>query len=177
MIFFEGLHSIIECIYLNDTLSDKIGSCNVFINPENIKYLTGRTVIVNDYSYPIENIEQLIDNNCKVISRIYSDVDGVDVQPYITRINFNVMWNGRILNELEDLEKDEVWEQGGCSFSLEDYILYFPKIKILDNDPRIIDSYGNLSALGWALHQVGINLDEKTPFSNLDILKTKKINL
>lgn len=177
MIYFEGLDSIIECVYLNETLGDKIGSCNIFVNPENIKYLSGRTVIINDYNYPQENIKQLLDNKCKVISRIFTDIDEVDVQPYITRINFYIMWNGRILNELEDLEKDETWDQGDCSFSLENYILYFPKIKIIKDDPRIKDSFGNLSALGWALHQVGVNLDEKTPFNNLDLLKTKKINL
>lgn len=170
MIYFEGLDSIIECIYLNETLSEKIGSCNVLVNPENIKYLIGRTIIINDCSYPEENIRTLLDNRCKVISRIYTDNPEVDVQPYITRPNFYIMWNGRTLQNLSDIS----WDNGECSFDLKDYILYFPKISDI-KDPRIVDSYGNLSAYGWALHQVGVNLDAKTPYVNLDILKTKKI--
>ena len=40
MIYLEGLESIIESIYLNDGLSDRVGECKVLVNPENPKYLT-----------------------------------------------------------------------------------------------------------------------------------------
>ena len=49
MIYLEGLESIVECIYLNDELDNKISSCDVFVNPESIKYLTGKTIIINMY--------------------------------------------------------------------------------------------------------------------------------
>jgi len=37
-----------------------------------------------------------------------------------------------------------------------------------------MDSYGNLTVLGWALQQVGINLVSGA-FTDLDIVKTEKI--
>ena len=68
MIYLEGLESVIESVYLNDPVSDKVGECKVLVNPENIKYLTGRTIILTgNKPYPEEKITKLLDNGCKII--------------------------------------------------------------------------------------------------------------
>lgn len=172
MIYLEGIESIIESVYLNDKLSDKVGECKVLVNPENIKYLTGRTIILTgNKPYSEEKISRLYENGCKIISRTYIDNPNVEVQPYILRLCFEVMWNGRIIRSCLDISdlldsKDIVYKSG---------ILYFPKI--YDPGISVQDEFGNLNCIGWALQQVGINIKEDTPFINLDILKTGKILL
>lgn len=174
MIYLEGLESVVECIYLNDELDNKVSSCNVFVNPDNIKYLTGKTVIINVGDYPKEKIEQLLKNGCKVISRICCDIEGVEVRPYILRINPNVKWNGRVVKDYSNFT-DLLDETNDCEFSVDDYVLYFPKISSIGiGDSRAMDSYGNLTAVGWVLQQVGVNLVGGV-FTDLDIVKTEKI--
>ena len=172
MIYLEGLESVIESVYLNDPVSDKVGECKVLVNPENIKYLTGRTIILTgNKPYPEEKITKLLDNGCKIISRVYTENPNIEVQPYILRLCFDIMWNGRVINSCLDVpdlfNSEEILYKSG--------VLYFPKIY----DPRILvqDNYGNLNCIGWALQQVGINIKKDTPFTNLDILKTGKIIL
>ena len=125
VVHFNGLDSIIESIYLEDRLGSRIGDCNVFVNPENIKYLVGKLVIINSLSYPTENIQELVDNGNKVVSRIRTDST-----------------------------------------------LYFPKL-----DPScydVMDAGGNLTALGWALHQVGVKVRDGLNFPHLDLIKLGK---
>lgn len=174
MIYLEGLESIVECIYLNEELDNRVSACNVFVNPESIKYLAGKTVIINKLDYPTENIEQLVKSGCKVISRVYTEQEGVEVKPYILRINQNIQWNGRVIETYDDFT-DLLDETNDCEFSIDDYILYFPKISsITVGDSRAMDSYGNLTAVGWVSQQVGVNLSDSA-FIDLDIVKTKKI--
>ena len=92
MIFYEGLESIIECIYLEENISNKSSDCDIFVNPENIKYLIGKLVIINSIEYPIENIKTLLENNCRVISRIHFDIEGIEIRPYILKLNFNIIY-------------------------------------------------------------------------------------
>ena len=47
MIYLDGLDSIIECVYLDESINDKNNLCDIFVNPENIKYLTGKVIIIN----------------------------------------------------------------------------------------------------------------------------------
>lgn len=174
MIYLEGLESVIECVYLNDELDNRVSSCNVFVNPMNIKYLTGKTVVINVSDYPRELIDELVKNGCKVISRVYIDHPGVEVKPYILRINPNIIWNGRVLEDFDNFT-DLLSSTNDCEFSIDDYILYFPKISsISSGDSRAMDSYGNLTVIGWALQQVGVNLVSGV-FTDLDIVKTGKI--
>lgn len=174
MIYLEGLESVVECIYLNEELDNRVSSCNVFVNPENIKYLTGKTVIINVGDYPKEKIEQLVKNGCRVISRVYTDIENVEVRPYILRINTNIQWNGRVVTNYVEFT-DLLDETNECEFSVDDYVLYFPKISsIKPGNPRAMDSYGNLTSIGWALQQVGVNLVDSA-FTDLDIIKTEKI--
>ena len=168
MVYFNGLESIIESIYLEDRLGNKIGDCNVFINPENTKYLVGKSVIINSLTYPVEHITELLDNGCKVVSRIKVDRRDIIFQPYIIRISLGIMYNGRIVTgkvDLEDILRDF------CSFP--ESTLYFPKL-----DPlcyNVMDKQGNLSGIGWALHQVGVRIRDGLDFQDLDIIKLGKI--
>jgi hypothetical protein len=77
MIFLNGIESIIESTYLNETISTKISSCNIFVNPKNIKFLARKTVIINIVDYPEECIQQLLNNECKVISRVKYDIKAI----------------------------------------------------------------------------------------------------
>lgn len=173
MIYFSGLDSIIESIYLSDILDNKVGPCGVFINPQNVKYLTGKTVILNMCDYPDNDIDTLVNNGCHVISRTYNKRDDIEVQPYIMRINPDIMWNGEILNELTE-NFDSILDKDICKYDISKNTLYFPKI-YKTGIYKIEDEYHNLTALGWALQQVGINIKQSTVFENLDIIKTGKI--
>ena len=171
MIFLDGLNSIIESIYLNENISNKPGNSTIFINPLNVKYLVGKIIIINIVNYPSEKIDILLSNNCKIISRVFIENPQIEISPYILKLDFNIMWNGRILNIFESLNK--ILEDDDCSFDVNSGVLYFPKISYIPEEA--VDEQGNLSSLGWVLQQVGINVKENTPFKNLDILKTKKI--
>ena len=168
VVHFNGLDSIIESIYLEDRLGSRIGDCNVFVNPENTKYLVGKLVIINSLSYPLELVSDLVDNGNSVISRIKTGVDGVLLQPYIIRVSEGIMYNGRVVSG--KMSEDEIL-QDYCSFP--DSTLYFPKL-----DPQcydIMDAGGNLTALGWALHQVGVKVRNGLNFPHLDLIKLGKI--
>lgn len=53
-------------------------------------------------------------------------------------------------------------------------VLYFPKLLNLP-ESVLMDSLGNLTSLGWAEHQVGINLGKS--YLDMDLLKTNKVIL
>lgn len=182
MIYFDGLGTIIESIYLNDVINikeKKFGSDNLcYVNPKSTKYLVGKTVVINTLEYPVEKIQELVNNDCDVITRVfYPDLPFLNLQPYILRLNPNIMWNGQTIDDFKDLDK--LYIENQCHLNWESYILTFPKIKLntcLDNF-ALVDSFGNLSVLGWALQQVGVNIlsSKETKFCDLDIYKTKKL--
>lgn len=173
MIYFNGVESVIECVYLSEDLDNKLGSCDVFINPTNVKYLTGKIVILNNPKYPESNIDILSSNGCKIISRTFRDRSDLEVQPYILRINECLEWNGMVLQDLQE-DLDILLDKDICRYDINRGILYFPKIYKTGNY-KTTDDYGNLSGLGWALQQVGINIKRNTVFENLDIIKTGKV--
>ena len=169
MIYFDGISSVLESVYLNERLGNKSSGCNVFVNPENTTYIAGKIVIINTTDYPEEKLKELLRNGCKVISRVYNDNPEVMVHPYILRVDTNIQWNGR---ELIGGKPKEVLENG-----LMDYdsgVCYFPKLPAVDKKD-IVDPYGNLTIFGWALQQVGQNILPGSEFSNLDLVKTKKV--
>lgn len=176
MVYLEGLESIIECIYLNEELDNKISTCEVFVNPSDVKYVVGKTVIINVLGYPKNMVDALLKNNCRIISRVYDiENEKIEVRPYILRLNTNIQWNGRLVEDYGDNLTD-LLERNECDFSIDDYMLYFPKIKSLDKgNSKTMDLYGNLTAVGWALQQVGVNLSSNSTFTDLDIVKTKKL--
>lgn len=172
MINLEGISSLIESIYLKESVGNRQGICNIFVNPESVSYLAGKTIIINMPDYPEEKLEILKNNGCKIISRIYTNIGYIEVQPYILRVDFDILWNGRTLGD--DTETDEILSEGDSCFDEDNGILYFPKIVYKDKS-KLMDSWGNLNCIGWALQQVGINVKTDTPFINLDIIKTKKV--
>ena len=185
MIYFDtDFSSIIESIYLNERISSSLSRSNVIVNPIRLDYLFGKTIVINDPDYNWSNATILSQQRCKIISRLDVSFPNVDVNPYIIRINTNIMWNGEEL-DLSDknmsmsdifnyLVSDDENDYSGPRFRYNENkcCLYFPKLKIKGSE-SIKDLSGNLTALGWALHQVGVNQVDK--FINMDLLKTKKI--
>ena len=176
MIYLSGLDSIIESIYLSDLISTQIGKAQIFVNPnQRLKYLTNKTIIITNNDYSVDYINQLVDGGNKVISRVYFNTDKVEIQPYIIRINDKIRFNGREIAE-DSIEKiDDILLKGYGEYDEKEKRLYFPKIKIMDKETEpYMDQYNNLTGLGWALHQVGVNMKEG-PLVNLDLLKLKKV--
>lgn len=174
----NGLDAFVESIYLQEEIDPSVSS-SIHVNPDNPTYITGKIVIINMTDYPAEKINTLVKNKCKVISRVFYDISEIEINPYIIQPCFDVMWNGKegdidgdnleelLKNRKEDLE----W-----SMIFPDYKLYFPKI-VYSNKNYVIDSFGNLTYLGWISQQLGINLlGDNTPFKDLDLIKTKKID-
>jgi hypothetical protein len=83
-----------------------------------------------------------------------------------------VRWNGVDREEFPRIGLSTLFEEDQCSFSTSDYVLHFPRIH---SRKGTTDEEGNLTALGWVLQQVGVNIKEDTPFVNLDIIKTGKV--
>jgi hypothetical protein len=174
MIYLSSLEAIIESIYLEDSLSGKIGECNVFVNPDNVKYITSKTIIISVPDYDVEKIKELLRNGCKIISRVYYDMPEIEISPYILRVNFGMMWNGKIIKDSYQGSRNLI-DTNSVEYNNELETLYFPQI--YSSDIKATDQFGNLTSLGWALQQVGVNVKTNTPFVNLDILKTGKVEL
>jgi hypothetical protein len=174
MIYLSSLESIIESVYLEDSLSGKVGECNVFVNPDNVKYITAKTIIISVPDYDIEKIKELLGNGCKIISRVYYDLPEIEICPYILRVNFGMMWNGKIIKESYQGSRNLI-DTNSVEYDSETETLYFPQI--YNPAVKVTDQFENLTSLGWALQQVGVNVKTNTPFVNLDILKTGKIEL
>jgi hypothetical protein len=175
MVYLSGLDSIIESIYLDDLLSNQMGRSQIFVNPDQIKYITNKTIIISKNGYSLDDVNRLVDNGNKVISRIFFDTDKVEIQPYIIRVNNKIQFNGRYVDEDKIGKIDDIMLKGYCEFDETEHCLYFPKINMFDkNSDLYMDSYNNLTSYGWALQQVGINL-KKCPFVDLDVIKLKKV--
>lgn len=182
MIYFSGLDSIVESLYLGEVLDDRLGSCKIFVNPSNISYLTGRVVIINSLDYSKESIITLLNNMNKVISRVDLgyDISGVQFEPYIIRPNFDLMWGGDELriddSDLDNLDYvlDKILDS--CSYVSERGKLFFPKLIGSGVSSISIDRDNNLTFIGYALQQVGVNIRTDIHFLDLDILKTKKLS-
>lgn len=172
----NGLDAFVESIYLQEEIDPSVSSL-IHVNPDNPTYITGKVVIINMIDYSTDKIKLLVKNKCKVISRIVYDVDDIEINPYIIRPCFDVMWNGGngVVDNLDEFLKNKI-ETLEWNVVFPDYKLYFPKVIYQKN--YVKDSYGNLTYLGWISQQIGINVleEDRTPFSNLDLIKTKKID-
>lgn len=169
-IFGSDLGSLTEGVYLGIPITDNQRNFNIAVNPSRITYLINKTVIINRFDYPVENINPLLKNRNKIISRIWFGDDIMEnilFDPYLPRLNMNIIWNGDILNELGEKNEDI---QEKAHYSTETNTLFFPKVKkYLDNPGE----KGELNFIGYLLYQVGLNLF-KCDFNNLDIVKCKK---
>lgn len=181
MIFNDGIESCIESIYLGEGLSTRTGLCNIHVNPSEVSYIINKTIVINMPGYSTAKILGLLERRNRVICRVQPEdksiLGRVNFEPYIMRLNLGMQWNGEILN-YPSTESDPLkWLSDiSCSVGsgLDSIKLYFPKIYNLPGS-IIYDKYDNLSCLGWALHQVGINTEKGSKYVDLDLLKTFKI--
>lgn len=171
----NGLDAFVESIYLQEEIDPSVSSM-IHVNPNNPTYIIGKIVIINTADYSMDKIKTLEKNKCKVISRVYFDSEGVEVCPYILRPCFDIMWNGKSgkVDNLEKLLENEI-EDLEWTMNFSEYKLYFPKI-IYPKKLNTVDSYGNLTYLGWISQQVGENIVDNTSFRDLDLIKTKKLD-
>lgn len=164
MIFFNGIYSVLEALYLQDSLTDILIDSGIVVNPSNSSYLYGKTIILNQPDLDLGVLDRLLRSGSKVISRIPGYDSKIPVIPYLEKPIFNILWNGRVLKDLSDLD-----DSGGIEVDWPRF--YFPKIlnpgKVLFQDCP--------SALGYLLFQVGQdNMINNKLFSDLDIEKCKK---
>ena len=181
MIKLTGIESYLEAIYLEERLTERTALADIEVNPQgSVNYIMGKTVIINCNDYSKDRVKILVGGcNNKVYSRVVG-YEGVKHYPYIMRPNFDIMWNGEVLYCPPDISenKDKIlgWIEEG-RYDKNRVATDYPQIqfpKIYGISPSLLyDKDGNLTILGWALHQVGVNLVPM--FKDMDLLKTKKI--
>lgn len=181
MIKLTDIESYLEAIYLEERLTERTALADIEVNPQgSVNYIMGKTVIINCNDYSKDRVEILVKGcNNKVYSRVIG-YEGVKHYPYIMRPNFDIMWNGEVLYCPPDISenKDKIlgWIEEG-RYDKNRVATDYPQIqfpKVYGISPSILyDKDGNLTILGWALHQVGVNL--VPVFKDMDLLKTKKI--
>lgn len=190
MIKLTGIESYLEAIYLEERLTERTALADIEVNPQgSVDYIMGKTIIINCNDYSKDQMKILVGGyNNKVYSRVVG-YEGVKHYPYIMRPNFDIMWNGEVLYCPSNISesKDEIleWIEKGRYDKKADTInsdtrmvatdypqIQFPKVYGI-SPSLLYDKDGNLTILGWALHQVGVNLVPM--FKNMDLLKTKKI--
>lgn len=173
------LDSFIEATYLGVPVASKGIERHVYVNPQNFRYLFGKVVIINDPTYSQENINWMVHNGIKVISRL-SSFSLCEVEPYLMRIEFKVMWNGDILKYSKGQKYSDLFDLMKTSGEIEaadtgkPMKVFLPKIIDIPNE-MLFDEGKNLTCLGWAMHQVGINVRSDILYQDLDVLKTKKV--
>lgn len=179
MIYYDrDLSPVIESIYLGEPLSGNLGKCNILVNPEHLEYMFGKTVIINDPDYSWSDAITLTRQGCRVISRLRTEIQGIDFQPYILRVNMSLRWNGEFLDfsssrvHMSDVLGSLCGDDQKFKYDIDKRELYFPKILC---GQGVQDYFGNLTALGWALQQVGCNIINSSKFVDLDLKKTKKV--
>jgi hypothetical protein len=174
----SGIDSFLEAAYLGIPVSARGEERFIYVNPTAYHYLYGNVVIISNPDYPKKNIDWLIENGIKVIFRNVNEYSKPN--PYILRIEFGVMWNGDVLSCPKNLSFTEVLNflKMNCEVEPVDTGLpmkvFLPKIYDIPKE-YLLDSSGNLTILGWSMHQVGINVGNQFVYQDLDLYKTKKI--
>lgn len=165
MILLTGLDSVIESLYLEEELTDKNRDTNILVNPVDVTYKFGKTVIINHKYYQTDKLLKLVRNKNKVYSRVDYGIDGVKYCPYNHRINFNIIPSGEVVNLVNEYnyhEVDHYYKNG---------ILYYPT-------PRIYYDYyvgKDMTALGYLLVQLGCDVSEvnDSMTMNYDVIKLR----
>ena len=155
MIRFDGIQSILESIYLSEELTTKLQGISIEVNPETLKFLSGKTVIINSRDYVL-GTERGYANT--IISRV-SEGPGIIYVPYLPRVLPKIRWSGMIVGTREEALESYFYDSG---------YLYFPKIQ-----GYFSESQDNLDFLGYIQYQIGYNFYEDSPFKDLDILKCR----
>ena len=179
-VFESGIDSFIEAAYLGVPVTTRGLEGFVNVNPSSFRYLMGKVAVINNPDYPIENIRWMLENDIKVISRISNPL--VECDPYILRIEFKVMWNGDVIHYVPGSTYSDILNVLKINSEVEPVNtdqpmrVFLPKIEGIPEN-ILLDTLGNLTGLGWAMHQVGINVRRDLPYQDLDLYKTKKILL
>lgn len=164
---FDLLPEVIESFYVTSGLSPRIGECDTVVNPRNIKYLYGKTIIINRAGLDPEFIRPLAEHN-KIIYRIKEDIMFGDFSPYLDCYVPGIVWSGYMIPEVSEVSLED-------HYSWSDSFLSFPKV-LNPNLPELMDSEGHLTYLGFLLYQTGsINFPGGSVFKDLDIAKTGKV--
>ena len=153
-VFGLDLPSITESLYLDVRHTDIPRDYNILINPEVTTYVIRKTVIINDFSYPLKKLEELQKNGCKIITRVWINSD-YEFSPYLIRYNPKIIWNG---------ETDII------SWSFDSGILHMSKPSLED---LVCGEKGEYGYLGYLAHQVGLHV-YPGPYQALDLVKIKK---
>lgn len=161
VLFGVGLDSITESLYLDVPMTENIRAYNIIVNPENPTYIIRKTVIINSHEYPVKNIPKLLENECRIISRIYlGERDDIEYCPYFLRLIPEIVWNGEI-EDISDIFSSWSYYSGN---------LHFPKT----NSKEIWKGKrGESDFLGFLLHQVGVHVFPG-PYQDLDLVKINK---
>ena len=154
MIRFDGIPSILESLYLSVDLTAKLQGITIEVNPENLKFLSGKLVIINSREYVL-GPERGYGNT--FISRI-SEAPGVKYVPYIPRVIPKILWSGMTVNSPKEALESYVFDSG---------FLYFPRIS------GYTETSDNLDFLGYLQYQIGYNYYD-SPFRDLDLLKCRE---
>lgn len=165
MILFNGLPSVLESLYLEDDITDKLTSSDIIVNPISSSYLTGKTIILNMPKISKNIIEEVLRKGNTVISRIPGYNPKIKVVPYLERPLFNIFWNWKIEDKISSENMDLI------DFQVDYPNIYFPKAKTWED--TMVGGFP--SALGVLLHQVGQdNVINNKLYYNLDLQKVKK---
>ena len=184
------LNSVIESVYLGVETCEDLKDSSILVAPQYRKDEDGtkglfaslKGIIIQNLNCCNLVLNWLIDekNTNNVVSRVsgYSDkYPMIRFCPYILKPNFNIVWNGISLSEEEFLYAAEEYKSiddklfiNYCEYN---NILSLPKI-INPSKELVMDGEGNLTSIGWAMQQIGVNIKTDTVFKDLDILKTKK---
>lgn len=165
MVLLTGLDSVIESLYLKERLTNQSKSGNILINPVNVTYTTGKTIVINHKYYPLDWIKQLVKNRNKVITRLNFNIPGSIFDPYILRINDNILSSG----EYVDLIGEGFYQE--VEYKFDGTKLYYP-IPRSFYDHHLGDS---LTALGYLSFQLGCDISDvcDSLYKNLNVIKLK----
>ena len=144
--------SILEALYLEEELTSKVHGVTIEVNPAGLKWLSGKTIIINDRNYTVTS-ERGYGNT--LITRVRSNWPGTRYVPYLARPIPAVRWSGQ---EFESRSQviDEIRFDGSW--------LYVPKHLGYTCDEPDLDWYGYLQ------FQIGYN-HYPGPIRDLGILK------
>ena len=166
MVYFNGVLSVFESIYLGLKITDKLIYSDIVVNPISSSYLSGKTILLTIPGINPNIVNHLLNNGNSVISRIPGYDNRVKLVPYLEKPLFNIQWNGKII---DTISKDNI--ETDIDFEVDYPKVYFPNIKNPKN--TVIDGYS--TAIGYLLYQVGQDdIINNALFDNLDVIKCKK---
>jgi hypothetical protein len=168
MILFNGIDSIIESIYTETPMTDRMANATILVNPETITYLSKKICILTK-NYDPKKLKILLNNNNTVVSRVTQEnMKGVIYDPYLPRLFSNITWNGDYIRLITPETYDNCVE---FTFNTITNILSYPKPTEYFGE---VEENGEVNSMGFLLYQLGENIFPDTPFQDLDLVKHEK---